>query len=231
MAASATTAAAAAAAATPHFCSSTSSRTSNNGSRGSCHFKLPDARKWPRRVVVVRSSGSEVSAEETAATSETVESEETTPAEVPQGPPSLISPLNVDKALRGIAITDADHYGRLGLRRGCSYDQVFLAYKKKVDELLSQGLSEEELNTNLELLKESYSILASVEERRLYDWSLARTEKPDRYMWPFEVDITQTPTGTPPPQEPEDVGPTKLVGYFIFGWFILSSVLSIVFNR
>lgn len=48
--------------------------------------------------------------------------------------------------------------------------------------------------------QESHSILSSVEERRLYDWSLARIGKGDNYTWPFEVDITQTPRGDPPPR-------------------------------
>lgn len=91
---------------------------------------------------------------------------------------------------------------------------------------MNQGLEQEELTKKLDLLKvsitspkqqvhanclikcilfmfqESYSILSSVEERRLYDWSLARNENPDRYAWPFEVDITQTINSpdTPPPQ-------------------------------
>ncbi|KAH9805103.1 NAD(P)H-quinone oxidoreductase subunit U [Citrus sinensis] len=145
----------------------------------------------PRKQLTVRNTG-DVSAE--------TGSTEIEP-EARSDPSSLISALNVERALRGIAITDADHYGRLGLRRGCSFDE------------------------------ESYSILSSEEERRLYDWSLARTENPDRYLWPFEVDVTQTPKGTPPPQEPEDVGPTRLVGYFMLGWLILSFVLSIALNR
>ncbi|URE41856.1 DNAJ heat shock N-terminal domain-containing protein [Musa troglodytarum] len=144
---------------------------------------------------------------------------------------SLISATNVQKALRGIAITDADHYGRLGIPRGTSYDQVKVAYEKKCEELMSKGLDEEETSKVLELLKESYAILSSEEERRLYDWSLARSEKPDRYAWPFEVDITQTPTEPPPPQEPEDVGPTRLVGYFFLAWLILSFALSVTLNR
>lgn len=32
-------------------------------------------------------------------------------------------------------------------------------------------------------------------------------------------------------QEPDDPGPTRLVGYFILGWFILSIILSIALNR
>ncbi|GKF25289.1 hypothetical protein Tco_0081183 [Tanacetum coccineum] len=83
--------------------------------------------------------------------------------------------------------------------------------------------------------QESYTILSSVEDRRLYDWSLARNGNPDRYAWPFEVDITQTVTvnspDTPPPQEPEDTEPTRLVGYFLLTWIILSIALSIALNR
>ncbi|XP_052209149.1 NAD(P)H-quinone oxidoreductase subunit U, chloroplastic isoform X2 [Diospyros lotus] len=133
---------------------------------------------------------------------------------------SVISALNVERALRGIPITDIDHYGRLGIQRGCSYDQVYAAYKSKADELKRQGLEEEVMNQKLELLLESYSVLSNGKERRLYDWSLARSEKPDRYVWPFEVDITRKSTdASPPPQEAEDVGPTRLVGYFMLGWY------------
>ncbi|XP_022881617.1 NAD(P)H-quinone oxidoreductase subunit U, chloroplastic isoform X4 [Olea europaea var. sylvestris] len=151
--------------------------------------------KPPRKTLICRSSAGDLSAESTTE----AEQEWETPVEVPEGPPSLISALNVEKAIRGIAITDADHYGRLGLRRACSYDEVTVQYKNKVAEVMNKGLSEEELGKELELLRESHSILSSVEERRLYDWSLARNQKPDRYMWPFEVDITQTPKEIPPP--------------------------------
>ncbi|KAL8153153.1 hypothetical protein V2J09_010913 [Rumex salicifolius] len=154
------------------------------------------------------------------------------PAETPKGLPTLISPLNVEKALRGIAITDVDHYGRLGISRGCPYDQVLIAYKNKVEELKKQELEEEEeLSNQLEQLKESYTILSTVEERRMYDWSLGRSDQPDRYLWPFETDITQRIAGTPPPREEEDVGPTKAVGYFFLGWLILGFTLSIALNR
>ena len=146
-------------------------------------------------------------------------------------PPSLISALNVERALRGIAITDVDHYGRLGIPRNCPYDQVAVAYKDRIEELKKQGLEEEELNKQVELLRESYNILSSEEERRMYDWSLARSGNRDRYVWPFETDITQKPQGNPPPQEPENVGPTRIVGYFILGWLVLSFVLSIALNR
>ncbi|KAJ0981178.1 hypothetical protein J5N97_009433 [Dioscorea zingiberensis] len=153
-----------------------------------------------------------------------------TSVETSKLPHSLISAANVQKALRGIAITNVDHYGKLGIPRGASYDEVNVAYKKKREEMMSQGLDEEQISKELELLKESYMILSSEEERRLYDWSLARSEKPDRYTWPFEADITQAPKGTPPPQEPEDVGPTRLVGYFFLAWLILSVILSVSLN-
>ncbi|GAB4836952.1 hypothetical protein Ancab_001864 [Ancistrocladus abbreviatus] len=182
------------------------------------------------KKLVVRSSDEASSATEKKTTEKT-ESPEESPVQVPEGPPSLISPLNVEKALRGIAITDADHYGRLGLQRGCPYDQVLVAYKNKVGELMSQALEEQELNSQLDLLKESYTILSTVEERRLYDWSLARSETPERYTWPFEQDITQTPKEKPPPQEPEDEGPTRLVGYFMLGWLVIAFTLSIALNR
>ncbi|KAG8375754.1 hypothetical protein BUALT_Bualt10G0133200 [Buddleja alternifolia] len=152
-----------------------------------------DGTKQRKRLLVIRNT----SDESATATGEELEA----PVEAPLGPPSLISALNVEKALRGIAITDVDHYGRLGLQNGCSYDQVTVAYKNKVTEVMNRGLDEEQLGNELELLKESHSILSSIEERRLYDWSLARNGKPDRFVWPFEVDITQAPPdGTPPPR-------------------------------
>ncbi|KAJ8535496.1 hypothetical protein K7X08_023216 [Anisodus acutangulus] len=178
--------------------------------------------KKSRKLVLVRNSSSEAAA---------IGTDETSPIELPPGPPSIISALNVEKAILGIAITDIDHYGRLGLPRKCSYAEVPVAYNKKVEEIMNEGLVEEELNKKLELLKESYSILSIPEERRLYDWSLVRSEETGNYKWPFEVDKTPLSSGTPPPQEPEDVEPTRLVGYFILGWFVLAGVLSITFNR
>ncbi|KAL8497019.1 hypothetical protein ACS0TY_020633 [Phlomoides rotata] len=191
----------------------------------SVSFPTPHATKQRRKlVVVVRNSG-----EESARATE--QEIEIPVVEAPKGPPSLISALNVDKALRGLAITDVDHYGRLGLQSGCSYDQVSIAYNSKIAEVMNKGLDdEEELNKELELLK---SILSCVEERRMYDWSLARSRsgKPERFVWPYEVDITQAPIGDPPPQEAEDEGPTKLTGYFFLAWLILSFTLLIAFNR
>ncbi|KNA13470.1 hypothetical protein SOVF_116780 [Spinacia oleracea] len=189
-------------------------------------------RKAPCSRFLARST--EDASEMTAtATDQSWEGEgENSPMEMPKGPPSIISALNVEKALRGIGITDVDHYARLGLRRGCTYDQVGAAYEIQVKELSSQGMDEEQFNKERDLLKESYNILSSEQERRLYDWSLARNSAPERYMWPFEADITQTPRwGTPPPQEPEDVGPTTAVGYFLLAWFVFSFILSIALNR
>ncbi|XP_004501434.1 NAD(P)H-quinone oxidoreductase subunit U, chloroplastic [Cicer arietinum] len=150
--------------------------------------------------------------------------------EVPKESSSLISTLNVERALRGIPITDADHYARLGIPRGCPYDMVPLAYNNKLRELESQGLEEDLLNNKLELLRESYTIMSSPEERRIYDWSLARADNTDKYIWPFEVDVSEIQKGDPPPPEPEDVGPTRLVGYFLLGWILLAFVLSIYLN-
>nr|GEV23651.1 NAD(P)H-quinone oxidoreductase subunit U, chloroplastic [Tanacetum cinerariifolium] len=181
-------------------------------------------RKPTVKFVSVRCSGEDVAT-----------STEETEIEVPKGPPSLISALNAERAIRGVPITDIDYYGILGLRKGCAYDQVKVAYDEKLGELMKQGLEQEELTKKLDILKESYKILSSVEDRRLYDWSLARNGNPDRYAWPFEVDITQTVTvnspDTPPPQEPEDTEPTRLVGYFLLTWIILSIALSIALNR
>ncbi|KAL0339112.1 UNVERIFIED_CONTAM: NAD(P)H-quinone oxidoreductase subunit U, chloroplastic [Sesamum angustifolium] len=132
--------------------------------------------KQRRRLLVIRNSSDE------SATATNAESE--IPAELPKGPQSLISALNVEKALRGIAITDTDHYERLGLRTGCSYEQVNVAYKNKVAEVMNKGVDERELSNVLDLLK-----------------------------------------------EPEDEGPTRLVGYFFISWLILSFTLLIVFNR
>ncbi|KAL2346590.1 hypothetical protein Fmac_000590 [Flemingia macrophylla] len=177
----------------------------------------------PRRSLRIRSSSSETSDTE-------VESESS--IEAPKEPSSLISSLNVERILRGLPITDADHYGRLGVPRGCPYDMVGVGYNIKVQELKSQNLEAEELEKKLELLKESYTILSSEEQRKLYDWSLARVENTEEFVWPYEVDITQTkvPKEDPPPQEAEDVGPTRVVGYFILGWVMLSFVLSIALN-
>ncbi|XP_078444688.1 chaperone DnaJ-domain superfamily protein [Wolffia australiana] len=146
-------------------------------------------------------------------------------------PSSLISADNVQKALRGIAITTVDHYARLGIPRGTSYEAVTIAYESKCEELMRQGLEDELANEKMDQLKESYAILSSEEERRLYDWSLTRSENPERYVWPFETDITQVPTEPAPPQAPEDVEPTRLVGYFLLAWIVLSAVLSVTLNR
>lgn len=187
---------------------------------------LRNGRTRLRKLQLTKSSSSDVSTG--ATTSEAPETKD--PVEVAKEMPSLLSALNVEKALRGIAITDVDHYGILGLPRGCSYDQVEPAYNNKVEELMNRSLEPEELNNNLELLKASFGILSSPAERRLYDWSLARSERPEEYMWPFELDSTPASTEPPPAQDPEDVGPTRLVGYFFLGWLVLSFALSVGLN-
>ncbi|KAG9145071.1 hypothetical protein Leryth_018360 [Lithospermum erythrorhizon] len=190
--------------------------------------------KRPLIPTINVSSSSDASTSETTTTAEAESSEEAAAIELPEEPPSLISALNVDRALRGLAITEVDHYGILNLPRGCSYDQVTDAYTKKVEELklMSQDLEDEELTKQYDQLKESYSVLSSVEERRLYDWSLARVGNPDKFVWPYEVDITQTicDPADPPSQEPEDIGPTRVTGYIILGWLMLSFVLLVALN-
>ncbi|ESW08872.1 hypothetical protein PHAVU_009G081500 [Phaseolus vulgaris] len=174
----------------------------------------------PPRLLRIRSSSAETSDTD-------VDSESS--IEIPKEPSSLISALNVERILRGLPITDTDHYGRLGVPRGCPFDMVGVAYSNKIQELKSQNLEEDELEKKLELLKESYIILSSEEERRIYDWSLARVENTETFIWPFEVDITQTkiPEEDPPQLDTEDVGPTRVVGYFTLGWLVLGVVLSI----
>lgn len=54
--------------------------------------------KPPRKLLICRSSAGDLSAESTTE----AEQEWETPVEVPEGPPSLISALNVEKAIRGI---------------------------------------------------------------------------------------------------------------------------------
>uniref|UniRef100_A0A0F7H1C8 Chaperone DnaJ-domain superfamily protein n=1 Tax=Pelargonium australe TaxID=59866 RepID=A0A0F7H1C8_9ROSI len=176
-----------------------------------------------RFISIIRNSS------DAAATTTTSDSD----IEVPEGPPSLISALNVERALRGIPITDIDYYGELGIPKSCRSELVITAaYKSKVDEVLKQqGQDEDEgVNKKLEILKESYRVLSSPDERRLYDWSLSRSENPDTYSWPFEVDDTVTAKGDPPPQEPEDFGPTRLLGYSFLAWVLLSIVMSIALN-
>lgn len=172
------------------------------------------------------SEGDEISTTTTTTTTnETEEKEEESTVEVKEEPQFFVSALNVEKAMRGIPISGFDYYGTLGLQRPCSYDE------KKLQEVMNEGLDEEECSKKVDLLKESHSILSSVEDRRLYDWSLSRNGNPETYVWPFEVDITQTPTELPPPQEEEDVGPTRAVGYFLLAWIVLGFTLSIALNR
>ncbi|KAK2445836.1 hypothetical protein P8452_23399 [Trifolium repens] len=178
--------------------------------------------KLPRRLCI-RSSSAENSAG-------TAEFESESSIQLPEESSSLISTLNVERALRGIPITDVDHYGRLGIPRGCPYEMVPVAYNSKVRELESQGLEEDILKKKLELLRESYTIMSSPDERRMYDWSLAREGNTEKFIWPYEVDVSELQKGDPPPQEPEDVGPTRLVGYFLLAWIVLAIVLSIGLN-
>uniref|UniRef100_A0A0F7CZC6 Chaperone DnaJ-domain superfamily protein n=1 Tax=Pelargonium cotyledonis TaxID=28968 RepID=A0A0F7CZC6_9ROSI len=191
------------------------------------HYVFSSKPPPPTRFISIIRNSSNAAAPPTTTTSDS-------DIEVPEGPPSLISALNVERALRGIPITDIDYYGELGIPKSCRSEQVITAaYKSKVDEVLKQqqGQAEDEgVNKKLEILKESYRVLSSADERRLHDWSLSRSENPDTYSWPFEVDDTVTAKGDPPPQEPEDFGPTRLLGYSFLAWVLLSIVMSIALN-
>ncbi|KAG5529332.1 hypothetical protein RHGRI_029889 [Rhododendron griersonianum] len=166
-------------------------RTTTTTTCSSCSFSvsitssLSKTTKKPLKVTVRSSSDGSASAETTVTQAE-AEAESESPIELPKGPPSVISTLNVERALRGIPITDIDYYGSLGIQKGCSNDQVYAAYKNKVEELMNKGFDEEELSKKLEVLQESYAVLSNAQERRLYDWSLARKANPDKYLWPYE---------------------------------------------
>ncbi|KAJ0266529.1 NAD(P)H-quinone oxidoreductase subunit U [Hirschfeldia incana] len=198
------------------------------------HHHAPSTCSFPRKLTLTKRticSPARSSGETSTEGGDTDGGSSTAVDEAPKESPSLISALNVERALRGLPITDVDHYGRLGLPRNSSYDQVRIGYQDKVKELMGQGVEEEELKNKMELVKDSYTILSSVEERRMYDWSLARSEKAERYIWPFEVDIMEPSREEPPPQEPEDVGPTRILGYFIGAWLVLGVALSVALNR
>ncbi|KAL5225914.1 hypothetical protein ABZP36_012553 [Zizania latifolia] len=205
-----------------------------------CRVRLsrgrPSAAASFRARCAAAADGGATAAPEDAAAAETVEWDPETGTDVAGGaatstrpPYSLISAANVQKAMRGLAITESDHYGRLGITRLASTDEVKAAYEKRCEELNKKGLEEEEINKEHDLLKESFTILSTEEERRLYDWSLSRSGKPERYVWPFEVDPLEL--APDPPKELEDEFPTKLVGYFFLAWFILSVALSVTLNR
>lgn len=88
---------------------------------------------------------------------------------------------------------------------------------------MASDISNDKRLTNrvISIPQESYSILSSVEERRMYDWSLARSENPERYAWPFEADITQTPTQPPPPQvlrAPRSIFDFTVTGELFSSW-------------
>lgn len=211
------------ASAAPRSCSSSSSPFSVSIT------SLPATK--PLKFAVRSTDGASKETTVTATQTEVeAESESESPIELPKGPPSVISSLNVERALRGIPITDVDCYGSLGIQKGCSNEQVYAAYKNKVEEFTNKGLDEEELNKKLDLLKESYSVLSNPQERRMYDWCIARSANPDNYLWPYEVDDTKK-SSEPIPEDPEDVGPTRLVGYFFLAWLLLAVVLSIALSR
>uniref|UniRef100_A0A0F7H002 Chaperone DnaJ-domain superfamily protein n=1 Tax=Geranium phaeum TaxID=379952 RepID=A0A0F7H002_9ROSI len=183
---------------------------------------FPTSRPRQRFISMIRSSGDDDFTSPTATTTTDVG------IESPEATPSLINSINVERAMRGLPITDLDYYGLLGLTMSVRSEEVISgAYKTKVEDVLSQELDEEEVSKKLQDLKEAFLVLSSAQERRLYDWSLKRADNTEVYSWPFEVDNTITSQGDPPPQEPEDFGPTRLVGYGFLAWVIFSFASSI----
>eukprot|EP00250_Pteridium_aquilinum_P006627 c16505_g1_i1 orf=81-746(+) len=142
---------------------------------------------------------------------------------------SLISYANIQRALRGEALSTPDHYGMLGLAPSAPYEEVEIAFRKRCEAVLQQqGLSEDEIRNRLRALKVAYDVLSSEEERRLYDWSLFHSKSPGGiYRWPYESDITQSACAPGPPKEPKDEEGIRKVGYFFLGWFVLSVFLNL----
>ncbi|KAI5061534.1 hypothetical protein GOP47_0024039 [Adiantum capillus-veneris] len=146
---------------------------------------------------------------------------------------SLITYANIQKAFKGEALTTADHYGVLGLAPAASYQEVEIAFRRRCESVLQQGLSEEEARKRLIALKGSYDVLSSEEERRLYDWSLLQQGKSatDAYSWPFEADITQSECDPFPPPRPVDEEAIRRVRNLFLGWLALSVVLNLFLKR
>lgn len=143
--------------------------------------------------------------------------------------PSLLTLSNINKALCGEDLITPDHYATLGLPRGASYEEVRRAFRERFERVVQQGTDEDAIREKLRILKDSYEVLSSEEQRRLYDWSLLHSESLDgKYRWPYEADITQRTSGPGPPKAPEDEEAIRRVGYFFLGWFILSCILSLV---
>ncbi|CAK9208418.1 unnamed protein product [Sphagnum troendelagicum] len=145
---------------------------------------------------------------------------------------SLLSPLNIARALAGEGISLVDHYGRLQVSPEASSGEIFQAYRKRRSEITAQSLEESVIQKQLRDLQDSADMLTSEEERRMYDWSLLRLQNPGvEYIWPFEADITQRLSDSPPNKTVEDDEGNRNVAIFFLGWFILSCVLNIVLPR
>ncbi|KAI6679854.1 hypothetical protein NL676_033735 [Syzygium grande] len=103
----------------------------------------------PRRSILIASSSGDTPIETNTATTESDASESS--IEAPDLAPSLISALNVERALRGISEDSTSNSQCFGSLQGGGW-----AYKKKVEEVKSEeGLEEDELNQKLEQLKVS----------------------------------------------------------------------------
>ncbi|KAG5529333.1 hypothetical protein RHGRI_029889 [Rhododendron griersonianum] len=130
-------------------------RTTTTTTCSSCSFSvsitssLSKTTKKPLKVTVRSSSDGSASAETTVTQAE-AEAESESPIELPKGPPSVISTLNVERALRGIPHTNRA-YRLVSERIGLS---------EHID--LKEGLYEKLLGTKFGEKKDVAAILAPV---------------------------------------------------------------------
>lgn len=192
-------------------------------------FWSPPERATRRTLVVVKSVEAEAEAEGAPPPAAAINTELLLSRALDAPPASLISYANIQKSLSGEALLTPDYYATLGLAPSASYQEVATAFRRKCESILQQGLNEEEIRNELRILKVSYDILSSEEERRLYDWSLFHSQSPGGiYRWPYEADITQSTCAPGPPKEPEDEEGIRRVGYFFLGWFVLAFILNLL---
>ncbi|XP_024524124.1 NAD(P)H-quinone oxidoreductase subunit U, chloroplastic-like [Selaginella moellendorffii] len=144
----------------------------------------------------------------------------------------LLTMTNFKKVLASKGpITDVDHYARLQVPWQAPTSQIAAAFKERVDEVMAlkeDGWSDDAIRDQLQQLQQSFDVLTSERQRRLYDWSILQEKnKNKRYVWPYEADITQKYSLPDPPVDEEDMDAIRKVGYFFLGWFVLSIFLGV----
>lgn len=130
----------------------------------------------------------------------------------------------------GELLETVDHYGRLGVAREASAGEIRRTYRKLLVETEGKDIPGEEKDAIVRGLRESYELLTSVEERRLYDWSLDRSVN-DVYVWPHESDVTQRDYAPATYTNEADAEGNKTHAYFYLGWFALSVILNVFFHN